>query len=121
MKMNKTIKKLEGLIDGTNDNTGEVLFDPEENKELTQALEKSLDVLKKEKERIKKRNSRPSRSGESWTDEEDNMLVEEFKSYKNTDMSFNQFKKNTAKSHQRTKGAIDSRIEKLARSGKIEY
>ena len=121
MKIDKTIDRVKGLIDGTNKETGEVLFDPEENKSVNQALEKSLEILEKEKDRIIKRNNKPTRNGESWTDEEDNTLVEEFNSYKNTDMSFSKFKKNTAKAHKRTKGSIDSRIEKLARSGRIEY
>ena len=114
MNMKESINFLVGLKEGVNQKTGEVLFDNKENEEVTNAIEKALEIMKKERIRMRKRKNRPSRNGESWSKEEEEKLTDRLFELKKQDMKYNKIINKLAKEHQRTLGAIKSRIEKIA-------
>lgn len=99
----RVIGIIQALAEGVDPVTGEVFpgDSPYQNAEVTRALFHALEALKEQGP--KKEN--PVRQGEPWTKEEDEQLSEGFKNeVKVADL---------AKAHQRSSGAIRSRLKKL--------
>lgn len=112
MEIKEVLEFVEGMKIGYNKETGERLFEKEENPKLVESLEKTVEVLMKEQKRIERKNNRPKRAKEKWTDEEDKELVEVYKKYED-DVEFPRLVEKLAEKHQRTEGSIRSRINKL--------
>lgn len=98
----KTVEVLEALANGIDPNTGEVFptDSPYQNVEITRALFQALEAVKN----YKPKKAQPARQGSKWTEQEDTQLQEAFRSgEKLTEL---------AKKHQRSSGAIRSRLIK---------
>lgn len=112
MDLDEVVEVIEGMKIGFNRETGERLFDTKENPKIVEALAESLEILEKEQKRIKRKNNRPKRAKERWTDEEENKLVKEYNNNKDK-MEFPRLVEKLAAKHQRTEGSIRSRISQL--------
>lgn len=112
MEIQEVIEFVDGLTIGFSKETGERLFNTDENPKVIESLKESLEILKKEQKRIERKNNRPARAKEKWTDEEEKELVEVYKKYED-DVEFPRLVEKLAKKHQRTEGSIRSRINKL--------
>ena len=109
MDSKKAIEIIKMLADGVDPTTGE-LFPPDspyQNVDIVRALHTAEEALK----RISKIDSRiknlPERAGKSWQTEESNLLAKRFDSGMPID--------EIAKAHNRTKGAIASRLVRLGK------
>ena len=99
----KTIEIIEALANGIDPINGEVFptDSPYQNVEITRALFHALEVLKD----TKPKKPNPERQGEKWETVEDEQLKEGFS---------NEVKiVELAKIHQRSSGAIRSRLKRL--------
>lgn len=106
MEKSEVIEVLEALAEGIDPETGEVFKEdsPYNQPKVIRALYQALMVFKNYSA------SKPAeRAGKPWSDSEDRELVEGFR----VDRSMAEL----AKAHQRTRGAIRSRLIKL---GEIE-
>lgn len=112
-KMEEAIDIIKALKSGANKITGEIYFKPYKNKELKFALKKAVEVLEKEKNKLLKQNNKPERNGESWTEKEEKKLTNKFESYKNSSLNKKKSINRLAKIHERTYGAIKSRLIRL--------
>jgi len=98
----RTVEIIEALANGVNPATGEVLPEnsPYQNLEVTRALFRALDALKNTTGK-----KSPPLQGSKWTPEEEQQLHKLFnKGWKVPEL---------AKKHQRTAGAIRSRLRKM--------
>lgn len=105
----KAIEIIKILADGIDPSTGEVFpaDSPYQNVDIVRALHTAEEALK----RVSKIDSRirnlPERAGKPWETEESNLLAERF----GKGMSIAEI----AKAHNRTKGAIASRLVRLGK------
>jgi len=109
MEKKQVIEIIRSLAEGVDPFTGEVFDEdsPYNRPDTIRALYKTLDVLNSLTDSIVERNKKkglPARSGEKWTDEEDKQLIEGYDLKKSV--------RDLAVEHQRTKGAITSRLIK---------
>lgn len=111
MDIPKSIEIIECLTEGLDPFTREPFSEDDtlNRPDVIQALTDAIEVLKKEKKRIKRQMELPDRVGQSWSDAEDKSLIAEFDGGHSID--------DLARSHQRTRGAIRARLIRL---GKIE-
>lgn len=107
METTEATKIIRLLSDGINPLTGEIFPEdsPYQNSQIIRALFKAADALEKIENRERKKLSLPSNAGSAWTELEDNELINNF----NMGKSFTLI----ASEHQRTIGAIKSRLVKL--------
>jgi hypothetical protein len=104
MNLQRAKELLAVLADGINPLTGEVLPDSDScnQADIVRALHA---VLMNLDSCSKKGRSLPENAGKPWTPEEDNMLIEAYRNgATSTDL---------AKTHNRSRGAITSRLSKL--------
>jgi len=95
------------LADGVDPITGEVLPNnsPYQNAQVVRALHAAVAALERKKTSGAKKASRPAKAGEPWSKSEDSEVANAFKQGISA--------AEIAKTHQRTKGAIESRLVKL--------
>ena len=113
MEISEVLKFIEGLTIGYNKETGERIINTEENPKLIEALKDSVEIIKKEKLRLERRNNLPERAKEKWSLEEEKNLERKFRQLKEDDEEFKDIVKILAEKHQRTEGSIRSRLGRL--------
>jgi hypothetical protein len=104
---------LQSLADGIDPTSGEVLEGrgPFNDPQVVRALYKAIQCLDKKVDNERKRGGRspnpdaPPNAGKPWTAEEERVLIRAFNAGSSS--------ADLAKTHQRTPGAIESRLEKL--------
>ncbi len=98
---------IQALVDGYNPATGEVLPDDGivADPRVRRALLSALGVLEADRVRQGRRRSLPACAGQAWTEEEDERLERSYKS--------GSTKAELALAHERTPGAIASRLVRL--------
>ena len=103
MDKKEVIQVLEALAGGVDPVSGEIFpaDSPYQSVEVTRALFHALEAVKGAKDK----KPLPERQGEKWTEQEDQQLTEGF----NNEVKVAEL----AKTHQRTSGAIRSRLKKL--------
>lgn len=111
MDINRATEILTALSDGIDPKTGEILSDDSvfQNPEVVRALFLSIRALEKYQKDQNRRNSLPANAGKPWSLEEDDLLSEGFDNGYSVD--------ELSENHQRTRGAIVSRLERI---GKID-
>ena len=111
MTATQALDIIELLADGFDPKTGEVIPDNSclQRGNVVRALMRASRALKSASRAEKKRKDLPNRAGLSWTDEEDEKLLKSFEQ--------GQKPEGLAIEHERTLGAINSRLHK---HGKIE-
>lgn len=111
METKDVIKIIQSLADGVNPFNGEKFPEnsPYQNPQLVRALYKSVEALEYLKIREGKKIVLPKNAGNPWAEIEDKALINKFDAGKSFDELANE--------HQRTVGAIKSRLVKL---GKIK-
>lgn len=116
--MKDYIKILSALAKGCKYDSGEVIFDfnDEEDKAIMEALGFAVNFMKKEYEKHKKRLNKPLRNGLPWSFEEDSRLVAYYDEMIKKNIDEQEIVCNLAFIHKRTLGAIVSR---LRRKGKL--
>jgi hypothetical protein len=107
----KAIEIIKMLADGIDPTTGELFpaDSPYQNVVIVRALHTAEEALKRVSKIHTRIKNLPERAGNPWQTDESNLLAERFDSR----MPITEI----AKAHNRTKGAITSRLAKL---GKIE-
>ncbi len=107
MIAHEALRILRALADGLDPATGEKLpaAAPYQTPEIIRALYEGIQALD-HVERTERRDSRlPDKTGQAWTEAEDDQLAHEF------DSAMNVYE--IAKVHKRTKGAIIARLVRL--------
>ncbi len=107
MNESEALNIIRALADGVNPCTGEVFpkDSPYQNAQTVRALHSAVSALEAAAKRKKRKKKLPERAGQPWKNEEDNMLIKKFDD--------GAIVSEIAKEHQRTTGAIKSRLEKL--------
>ena len=109
MQADTALKIMSSLADGCDPETGEVL--PSEHvlqqPDVIRALGVAVDALHRLAGREDRESRRPARAGQPWTTEEDEKLLQAFDDGTSI--------KILAEEHERTNGAINSRLIKLGR------
>ena len=109
MNIEKALTILGPLSEGIDPYTGE-LFSPDspyQHADTVRALYTAIDILEKKLARDKRHANSPVNAGSPWSEEEDADLIKEFDSgHKISEL---------AKLHERTHGAIQSRLIKLGK------
>lgn len=111
MEVIRAVEIIESLADGKDPYTGEPL--PASNvfqqADTVRALYLALDGLSKLKRTKERKANEPPNSGQPWTTEEEQEVLRQFDAKMDVD--------EIAAQHQRSKGAIWSRLEKLGGPG----
>lgn len=109
MEIERAIELLTSLADGVDPDTGEIFDDesPYQKPDIIRALYVAISTLEKQKGRDSRSRRLPNNAGRPWSQDEDEQLTSEFDN--NTTIS------ECAKIHQRTIGAIRSRLLKLGK------
>lgn len=102
---------IQALADGVDPITGEILPEgsPYKDDQVISAFQAAVKVLNHKIKSDERRSSRPAGTGKRWTAEEDQQVCEAFDKGKSVT--------EIANDHERTRGAIQSRLLKL---GKIQ-
>lgn len=110
MDNQQALRVINLLADGIDPHTGEVLPEssPYQHPDTVRALYKAVKALEQQQRTSEKRRSLPENAGNPWPPEEEQVLLSDFDSGVSV--------KELAKKHQRTEGAIRSRLEKLGKS-----
>ena len=109
MEIERAIELLSSIADGVDPYTGEIFDDesPYQKPDIIRALFIAISTLEKQKVRDNRSTSLPNNANSPWSIEEDEQLSIEFDN--NIKIS------ECAKIHQRTIGAIRSRLLKLGK------
>lgn len=121
MDLAKSINILKGLSKGCKYNTGEIIlnYNNKEDKKIIEAVELALSIVEREYSKKNKRfirnnkNNKPDRNGMSWSKEEMVDLCSVFDKFINDNMDTKDIVCELAFIHQRTLGAIVSRLKKI--------
>jgi LmbE family N-acetylglucosaminyl deacetylase len=110
MEISEALKIIHALADGVNPLTGEVFSDnsPYQHPQIIRALFVAIRALEQAEKKQASKRELPGNAGKPWDAEEDVQLSEGF----DAGMTISQL----AHKHQRTSGAIESR---LVKSGKL--
>ena len=111
MEIRRVLEILRPLAEGINPYTGEILSvgSPYQNADTVRALYTAINVLERKLSTEKRRANLPTNAGKPWSANEDKSLLSSFDSGRTIS--------ELAKVHERTSGAIQSRLIKL---GKIQ-
>jgi len=106
MQIDKAISIIKALADGIDPDTGEQYpsDSPYQTADTVRALAVAIKALEKQQKSIARQKSLPSGAGRPWNEEEDNRLID---AYNEGDSI-----KELSKAHERTEGAISSRLLK---------
>jgi hypothetical protein len=109
MQAAEALKIIEALADGVDPNTGEVLPEgsPYQHPQIVRALHTAAAALQKRVDAERRSRRLPGNAGKAWNDAEDKQLTQGFET--GTDIA------QLAKQHKRTRGAIQSRLERLGK------
>ena len=109
MEIERAVEIIESLADGKDPYTGETLSASSvyQQADTVRALYLALDGLSKLKRTKARKENEPPNSGQPWTTEEEQEVLRQFDAKMDVE--------EIAVKHQRTKGAIWSRLEKLGR------
>jgi hypothetical protein len=113
MKIARALEIIRALSDGVDPYTGEVFAgdSPYQRAEIVRALFVAVNALESAQERERRKKVLPERAGEPWDEEEDGALIKRFEEGTSV--------KNIAGEHKRTVGAIESRLAKLNKIGRL--
>lgn len=100
-------KIVESLADGRCPTTGQPLADTYQEPDVIRALFLAVRALEQLERIERQRKTLPDRAGQPWEASEDQQLCEEFDAGKTV--------AEIAQVHQRTRGAVESRLERLGR------
>lgn len=105
MQISKALEIIEALADGIDPNTGEIFPEgtPYQHPQVIRALMTAVQAL----EQRRSNSHPPERAGNAWDKGEDQQLVRDF------DAGVTLLE--LAKRHERTRGSIRSRLEKLGK------
>ena len=109
MEPSEALRIIQSLADGIDPNTGEVFPDdsPYQHPQVLRALFVALGALGRLEESQRRAKRLPDNAGKPWNDGEDKALCDDFDAGLTTAQ--------LAQKHQRTEGAIRSRLEKLGK------
>ncbi len=104
MNTSQALEMINALADGIDPVTGEEMADasPYQHPQVVSALYVAVRQLESALRREKIKSTLPANAGLSWTDDEDRKLIEKFKAGMSVE--------DLVKSHQRTYGAIRTRL-----------
>jgi len=107
MDVNTALTIVKALADGANPFTGEVLPHNSvyQHPQVVRALFTAIEALERTQKRSQRKRHLPEKAGTPWTPQEDEGLSRAFDGGKSIE--------DLAKAHQRTRGAIESRLAKL--------
>ncbi|RWX51560.1 hypothetical protein VU01_11164 [Candidatus Electrothrix marina] len=109
MTNTEALKIIESLADGRCPMTGQILEGVYQQPDVIRALSVAARALERSERSDRRRETLPERTGKSWDTVEDQQVCEKFDTGKTVE--------EIAVIHQRTKGAIQSRLQRL---GKIK-
>lgn len=109
MDKSNAIKIISALADGIDPINGEVLPSAHSfnHPDVIRALWIAKDVMNNEINKQRRKTTRPTNTGKPWSEEEERQLIEGF----DTRMSIAAL----AQAHQRSRGAITSRLQRLGK------
>ena len=109
MDISEALQIVRFLADGVDPITGEVFPDgsPYQHHRVVRSLSVAVAALERAVERKQRENHLPEKAGKPWSRDEDKLLVEQFDAAMST--------KDLANRHNRTEGAIQSRLAKLGK------
>ncbi|MBI4442227.1 MAG: hypothetical protein HY649_02495 [Acidobacteria bacterium] len=109
METSEVMKIIQALAEGVDPTTGEVfpVTSPYNDPKVIRALFQSLKALERVKERERRERTLPGNAGKPWSEDEDRLLIKAFDS----GVPFREI----AAKHQRTEGAIVSRLVRLGK------
>jgi hypothetical protein len=109
MNADADMEIIRALADGVNPITGEVFEDDSvyQKPQVIRALFTAMSALEDQEKRDKRQRKLPSKAGTTWTTEEDEKLSQAF----DQGISI----KELVKIHERTRGAIQSRLANLGK------
>lgn len=112
MDTDMSLEIIRALANGVDPHTGDeyTADSPYQHPQTIRALFMAIQALERTKKSDNRQRRLPCNAGKAWADEEDDRLVAAFDSGKST--------KQIAEAHQRTEGAIRSR---LVKHGKIQF
>jgi hypothetical protein len=115
MELPEALRILKALADGVDPETGEVFSkdSPYQNPQSIRALAVAVQTVEETLARQQKKTALPQSAGRPWSKEEDQQLMEGHES----GMTIRQL----AIKHQRTDGAIQSRLIKLGKLPPLRY
>jgi hypothetical protein len=107
MDRDRSIEIIDALAAGTDPTTGEVFASDHvlQNADVVRALYDAVTALREQASKSKKSKTLPTRAGAPWTSKEDEELVAGYKS--------GLTESELANLHQRTRGAIQSRLVRV--------
>ena len=109
MDNDEALKIIQALADGVNPVNGEVLPDnsPYQSAKVVRALNASIKAIEHKIKSDTRRSNLPENAGKPWSNEEDYQIAKAF----DNGVSVTEI----ANTHQRTRGAIQSRLVKLGK------
>ncbi len=109
MEVAKSLQIMRCLADGIDPRTGEVFAEdsPYQNADVVRALFTAIEALEKSEQKEKREQILPENAGKPWDKAEDEQLCRSFDSGAPL--------KELSQQHGRTRGAIQSRLEKLGK------
>lgn len=109
MEISEALQIIRFLADGVDPITGEVFPDdsPYQHHRVIRSLSVAVAALERAAERKERESHLPGKAGQPWTEDEDRLLIERF------DAAISP--KELARQHNRTEGAIQSRLVKLGK------
>ena len=109
METFEALQIIESLADGVDPYTGEVFPEdsPYQNRQVVRALFMALRALERPKARQQRERRSPENAGNPWDHAEDEMLCQRFASGTTI--------RQLAQDHERTEGAIQSRLKRLGK------
>ena len=109
MQIREALRIVQALADGVDPNTGEVMPEdsPYQHPQIVRALLTAVKVLEHQWEAERRKRQLPDRTGKPWDAAEDEQLLKAYDSGKKLN--------ELAKQHDRTRGAIIARLEKLGK------
>jgi len=113
MEISEARKIIGSVAEGINPFTGEV-FPPDsiyQHPQLVRALYRAAEVLEAREKWELRKSKLPDKAGKPWSEEEDRQLAASYDAGKSIDL--------IAREHQRTRGSIELRLEKLGRLERI--
>ena len=109
METIEALRIIEALADGVDPNSGEVFPEesPYQHPQVVRALFRAIEALKRVEATQRRQQDLPEKAGQAWDAQEDERLCEGF----DQGLTIREL----AQQHQRTEGAIQSRLEKLGK------